>query len=192
MSEPKLAPPGAGLAWHQWLLTRFIVGPIASKAPTWEQNLAKFQWETKLIEALLQDTPNEKLRERVLVNPRFGLEDSSRFWSIAMALEHLVIVGRAVTDMAIALSKGIKPTIKVDTGKVKPLGQLSETEALAQFREFCGSLEEKLAAGIQDRNSPLKHPHPWFGPFSTKQWVWLLGIHQGIHRKQIEDIRCGF
>jgi hypothetical protein len=191
VSAPKLAPPGAGLAWHQWLFTRWIIGPIASKKTTWEENLAKFARETQKINALIAKTPKEKLRERVLVAPRFGLEDSSRYWSVAMALEHLVIVGTAVTEFAIQLSRGKSPTMKADTAKVKPLGEISAEEAIQRFETFSSQLEKKLSAEISNKESSLKHAHPWFGPFTTKQWVWLLGVHQGIHRKQIEDILRG-
>jgi hypothetical protein len=39
-----------------------------------------------------------------------------------------------------------------------------------------------------NRRSKARLQHPWFGPITAHQWNWLMGIHQSIHRKQIEEI----
>ena len=45
-----------------------------------------------------------ELTEAVLVPPQIGLEDSSRFYSYAMVLEHLTIIGNAIGRIVVELS----------------------------------------------------------------------------------------
>lgn len=41
------------------------------------------------------------------------------------------------------------------------------------------------------RGTGLRAAHPWFGPIDVFRWHCLLGVHQGIHRVQLERVRDG-
>ncbi len=49
------------------------------------------------------------LFKRVLVPPLFGLEENSRYYSVAMVLQHLLDVGSALQARIPKLSRGEKP-----------------------------------------------------------------------------------
>lgn len=78
------------------------------------------------------------------------------------------------------------PEGEADTAKVKP--KHMEQDALEEFKAYApglmARLDESLAKPGMDFHSPLRFRHPWFGPFTARQWYWLLGTHQGIHYRQ--------
>src|SRR5690349_7662896 len=118
-----------------------------------------------------------------------GLEDSSRFWSIAMALEHMVIVGKGISEGLAELTAGNLPDYKVDIAKLKPFGTMTGKESIELFKKFSIEDYRKMVLSITDLSSDLKLAHPWFGMFNAKQWFWLLSIHHGLHLKQIRGIK---
>ncbi|MGZ3690691.1 MAG: hypothetical protein ACXVAX_04270, partial [Pseudobdellovibrio sp.] len=93
---PKLAPPGAGVPFYHRLLMRFFVGPFVAKKTPWNVSEQNFHKISGRILKEIENLSEKQLTTKVLVPPQMGLEDSSRFWSIAMALEHMVIVGEAI------------------------------------------------------------------------------------------------
>ena len=186
---PNLAPPGAGIPFPQKLLLRFIVRPLVAGREDPAKSRKRFErLHEKIRETYLQ-IPESKRELKVLVPSQRGLEDSSRYWSAAMVLEHLEIVGSGVGDLIISLSNGQVPGEKVDTALVKPPGVKSHDEALASFDRFRADLMPRLQDRIGNLNSPLRKVHQWFGPFTARQWYWLLGIHAGIHLQQLGAIR---
>ena len=141
----------------------------------------------RILQAIQRRTPAE-LEKKILVPPQRGLEDSSRYWSAHMALEHVMIVGNGIADLVIQLSNGKQPSVLVDTATVKPHGSTSSDTVIATFDRFTKDFLPALEKKIGDLDSPLKHKHPWFGPMTAAQWFWLLGTHQRIHRVQIQEI----
>jgi hypothetical protein len=184
-TEPKLAPPGAGLPTLQTLFLRYLVVPLASRKTSWEEDLQKFSSESEKILKLLEQ--KLEMEKKILVPPLAGLEDSSRYWSITETVEHLLIVGEEIKKCIQELCGGSIPKKETKIAEVKPKGKIHFAECKAAFISFTDRTPRELLA-IPNRTSPLKYPHPWFGSLDAKQWCWLLGIHQGIHRKQIEAI----
>lgn len=190
MTEPKLQPPGAGLPWVERLIARHFVFPRACRI-SWAEAGSQFQEEGAKVLDLWDATPADRLGERVLIRRLAGLEDSSRYWSVAMTVEHLVIVGQAVRGAIAALRRGEVPGTAARTADVKPQGVTA-----AEVRsDFAGLLAE---AAESDRSEPAilpgvgpRYPHPWFGPLDAHQWHCMLAFHQGLHRRQIEAIRAG-
>lgn len=182
-----LAKSGTKLPLLDSLILRYLVGPIAPKLSTWEGNLARFEKEGEKILSLLGES-SAILNVPVLVPKLRGIEDSSRFWSIAMTLDHLMIVGKAIGQTSILLSEEKKPTQKADLAAVKPIPAERKLEIVEEFSLFSRSWGQKILREIKNRNSKSTHFHPWFGEIDANQWFWLLGVHQGIHRKQIEEI----
>jgi len=121
-----------------------------------------------------------------------ALEDSSRYWSVAKNLEHLVIVHDKIKKGILALSSGVVPSNKADTASVKPKGGKDGLQQLAEFNAFNASLRAAIDS-VRDTAlaSKLKYAHPWFGPFTALQWQWLFGAHTHIHYRQIKEIVKG-
>jgi len=184
----KLAPPGAPLPLLQQLVLRYIVGPHLAGRTTWEQDQARFSEAGNKILEIVQGKSSASLARQVLVPPMRGLEDSSRFWSAAMAMDHLLIVGKQIGAVTVALSKGVTPPGKASTATVKPTTQRDPEEVRAEFALFVENHMGEVLGRVENRESSLTFAHPWFGPLTAKKWFWLLGEHQNIHLKQLLEI----
>ena len=183
-TTPTLQPPGAGLPWWEFLAAKYIVFPAAVRKLTWASANELFQTEGRKVLALWDATPQDKLTERVLIRRLSGMEDSSRHWSVAMTVEHLNIVGQGMKRIIDSLLRGEIPAGRTNTADVKPKGELPPADVYA---EFVMLLAEPARPEPSEMKS-VQHAHPWFGPIDAFRWHCLRGIHQGIHRKQIEAI----
>ena len=188
-SEPKLAPPGAGIPFYQKLFLRFFVNPFVAGREPLEKMRDRFTRKHLRIREEYFAVP-EGLRDRkVLVPPQSGLEDSSRYWSAAMVLEHLEIVGNQIGEGIIRLSNGEVPPTKADTAKVKPKGGSDASEIFERFEKWRNGFLLTLDSRAKDLDATGTYDHPWFGPLTARKWLWLLGIHADIHLKQLRAIR---
>jgi hypothetical protein len=191
-ATPSLQPPGAGLPWWELLVARYLVFPHACRKLDWDSAARLFQDEGAKVLAIWDALPGDKLCERVLIRRISGIEDSSRHWSVAMTVEHLNIVGTGIRRTISALRRGEVPARLARTADVKPRGEIAPAQV---HSEFVRLLSEAAASHAIDppipRGNGVRYTHPWFGPIDAYQWHCLLGIHQGIHRKQIEKIRDG-
>lgn len=187
-TQPVLAAPGAGIPWSQRLLARFYLKPFVANQTPWEVSAGRFPRIVEMIRAQIADLTDEQLRTRVLVPPLPGLEDSSRYWSIAMTLDHIVIASRKMALLIKELDAGRVPALKTDIAKLKPSGELPLDVIRQNFDQFCDQEFGQILPSLQNRNSTLKFKHPWFGPMSAQAWYWLLPTHLRIHAKQIEEI----
>jgi uncharacterized damage-inducible protein DinB len=187
----RLQRPGAGLPFLEWAIARFWYFPRYSRAAGWEQNLARMLKESAKALAWVEGLDAEKLSRQVLIERIPGIEDSSRFWSAAMTLDHLMIVGRLMVMAIEQLSAGKVPGVEADVAKVKPPAVQHGPEILAAFREFLQDAEKRIRASAPGMDTRLAFPHPWFGPMTPGQWLWLMANHHGIHRRQIQAILKG-
>jgi hypothetical protein len=187
----KLGKPGAGLPLVEGLVTRWVVGPFISRKFSWEENRRRFEKTTAALLKEIEGLDDKQLAARILVPPQQGLEDSSRYWSAAMLFEHLIIVSEGVKTGIIALSRGIVPDVKVDTGKVKPSGDPTPSEIIEKYKRFSSALQDDLEKSVKDKDSKARLRHPWLGPLNCRQWHWLLAAHQGIHLRQLREIVKG-
>lgn len=185
---PQLQAPGAGLPRVEALLTRigFRLGtPFLSRnrASQW------FRAETEQILSLVRGLTPERGAKRVLIKRIGGLEDSSRFWSAYMALEHLVIVNESIAGVIETLASGRTVAQAVSTAAVKPHpgADASFVERFAASADGYSARVERIA----DLRTKLTHKHPWFGELSVIGWHRLAAIHLGIHRKQIGSVIRG-
>jgi hypothetical protein len=186
--EPQLAPPGAGLptlelwigrgrfAWQRWTGSRELFN-------------RHFEQERQRICALVKTCNEESRARRVLIKRVRGLEDSSRYWSVWMALDHLRIVNGSFDRIIRALTRGIVPEGRASTATVKP-SPLVTAAVTAEYERACDALLATVA-GVGDWHASLRYAHPWFGPLNASGWHALAGGHMGIHRAQIERILQG-
>ena len=183
--EPKLQAPGAGLPWLENHIARILLG-WKSRLGTPASFIARFESERRQIQALIESCSADQLTRRVLIARLPGLEDSSRYWSVAMTFDHLRIVHHAFMGVLTALSNEKIPSGEASTAAVKPNVNVG-AEAIAAYEESCDALLT-CAAGIREFKTKARYPHPWFGPMDAHRWLALASGHMAIHRRQIARI----
>lgn len=172
--------------FEAWI-SRHVLFPLAGLLLSWDRALMLFQSEGRAILEMARPLSPETLTKPVLIDRIRGIEDSSRFWSPAMVLEHLIIVGRQICGGIILLSHGRKPEGKADTAAVKPTGSHGP-EIVDDYAAFLDEFLDRIARQSGDRASTTTFPHPWFGELTAAKWVTLAAVHQRIHRRQLEKI----
>jgi hypothetical protein len=184
---PKLAKPGAGLPSFELLISRYFLLPRAYRRMNWDHADATFQKQGRILVDLAQNLSAGQLQKPVLIDRIAGIEDSSRFWSPGMVLEHLIIVGSSMMRGIVELSRGIVPAVKPDVAAMKPTGSYG-AGAVGVFQSFLAQYADTVNREVADRNSRTTLRHPWFGAMNAHQWHCLAAIHQGVHRRQMQKI----
>lgn len=195
-TEPQLDAPGAGLPFFQGLMARWIFFPRMMRGYDGAASLAAFTRETDTIAALCEAMDEDAFFTRVLVDPIQGLEDSSRYWSAAMVLEHLLLCMRPMTQIAETLARGQGMNIRISTAAVKPKGGRATPKAewIRMFKDSAAECARHLSAIATAPH--VAHPaadaprldHPFFGAIPARGWVWVMGGHQITHRRQLAQI----
>lgn len=187
-SEPRLAPPGAGLPKVELWIARLIFAWRRSRG---NRDLfdVRFRAEREIIAAQLRRCDPQSAARRVLIKRIRGLEDSSRYWSVWMTLEHLRIVHRGISSTISSLAKGIKREGSASTAAVKPDSQV-DGDVVPAYELSCDELLATVA-GIDNLRTAVRYAHPWFGPLDAAGWHALAAGHLKIHRIQIERILQG-
>jgi uncharacterized damage-inducible protein DinB len=185
IAEPRLAAPGAGLPLPELLIARLLFGwrRLTGSAADFT---TQFREERQRIRALVARCPDERKGERVLIARLRGLEDSSRFWSVWMTLDHLRITNEAFAGVLLSLARGKAPERVVSTADVKPNPHVT-AEVVEQFEQSCEAFL-KAAAATEGKTTRVRYAHPWFGPLDAHGWHALAAFHQRLHRRQIERI----
>jgi hypothetical protein len=113
--------------------------------------------------------------QRVLIRRLPGLEESSRYWSVWMTLDHLRIVHVSMREAIRALTNGVMPAGTASTAAVKP----NPNVAGAVVAEYEKSCDELLATVATARNlkTALRFAHPWLGPLDAAGWHALAAGH---------------
>jgi hypothetical protein len=184
-TEPKLAPPGAGLPAPELFIARLLFGWRSLTGSRAVFN-ARFNAARRRIGELVGSCDADTASRRVLIRRLPGLEDSSRNWSVWMTLDHLRIVNLGVARTIELLGNGRVPTEAASTARVKP-----SPGADASVRETYEAACDKFLRAVEtvaDLKTPVRHAHPWFGPLDAYGWHGLGAGHMGLHRGQIEEI----
>jgi len=189
-SEPRLQAPGKGLPLLHWVVARFIQFPSFCRKHTWHSAQEIFDREEKKIENLIAGLSPEVFSKRVLVSNIKGIEDSSRYWSPAMTIEHLSIVNQSIKTLVVKLAQNEVPEVKVKIEAVKPSGGSTVNRARRDFTQSCQEYrtETNRLTKPKTRSRLL---HPWLGKLNAFEWHCLAASHMGIHRRQIQAILKG-
>jgi hypothetical protein len=185
---PSLAPPGAGLPPVELFLARIGFGILRRFRSRAAVDLT-FRAERSRIRALVDAHTPAEASQRVLIPRLRGLEDSSRYWSIWMTLDHLRIVNLAVAGTIRSLGRGETPPGRASTADVKPRVDAGP-DVDAPYEAACEDLLE-AARETSSLSTAARYSHPWFGPLDAAGWHTLGALHMGIHRRQIERIAAG-
>ena len=185
ITEPRLAPPGAGLPKIELFIARLILRRRL-RGGTRESFNADFKRERERISNLYRNCDPEAAARRILIKRLRGMEDSSRNWSVWMTLDHLRMVNGAIAHTIDRLSRGIVPKVSASTAAVKP-GQMADASVAAEYESSCESVLEAAKAATELKTT-ARYAHPWFGLLDAFGWHGLSGYHMGLHRVQLELI----
>lgn len=184
-SAPRLAPPGAGIP----LLERLVGGALFAlrrRFGSRERFSAAFVRERDFMANLYRPRDEKTLKTRILIPRLRGLEDSSRFWSVLMTLDHLRIVNTQIVSVIRSLVQGVVPEGRASTAAVKPSPDVGP-EVVGAYEESCDALLT-LVRSCTRLNTRERYAHPWFGPLNAAGWHAMAALHMGIHRAQIDRI----
>ena len=185
---PRLQAPGAGLPWFERAVASVMLGWKARRA-TREGNAALFARERDTILELARACDPQNAAKRVLIPRPRGLEDSSRYWSVYMTLDHLRIINEGTGRLIRLLGEGKTPGRVTGTADVKP-DPAADAQMVGAFEAACARFERCVDA-VAELRTPLRWPHPWFGPLDAADWHFFTAFHMGLHRRQIEAILRG-
>ncbi len=187
-TSPRLQPPGGGLPAPE----RFVLGLLVSSSRWWmprERAARSFRSQADRVLQIAGSLPPERAGKPVLVRRLAGIEDSSRFWSVYMVLDHLRIVDDAMASLIESLVAGKPFGRVVSVADVKPRPGCGP-EVMEEFSRAAREFLERTGK-IPDLRTPLRQDHPWFGPLDAAAWHRLAALHHGLHRRQIERILSG-
>lgn len=188
LTLPKLAAPGAGLPTIERFVANLMIHWKASRTSR-ESATAKFATERDAILQVLAPLNPISLATPVLIKRLPGLEDSSRYWSLLMTVDHLRIVNRQIAGVIALLTSGKIPQQAASTASVKPSENV-DSHVITAFEETCRDFESVVAAQASLKTT-VKFAHPWFGPMDAAGWHFMAGFHMSLHRKQMELILAG-
>ena len=185
LPEPKLDAPGAGLSPSALFFAR-IYFRLKCLTGSREKFIAGFETERARIRALVDPCALSQRGVRILIPRLPGLEDSSRYHSIWMTLDHLRITNLAFAGVIQELSQGRVPGFVASTAKVKPDPGVGE-EVDALYEKSCDHFLHALTA-VGELDTSVRYRHPWFGPLNGYRWLAITRMHMSIHRAQIAAI----
>ncbi len=178
--------PGAGLPPLEGFFLRYVAAPPIFLSSPQPISTKRFRRLTKKLVALSESMPPNCFRTVVTTKRPFALEHSSTSWSIAMVLEHLILVGDVVNIVMRALSQGEQPPILVSTATVKPTGRL-ETP-IDDFKKYAVTYLAFVDAIDLANAKKMRHLHPWFGQLTALQWHTFTYLHLWVHLRQAKMI----
>lgn len=180
---PKLGAPGAGLPALELLFARIGFG-VYRRLRDRDFALAQFNAEATRVLSLVNSIPHSAAATPILVPRLRGIEDSSRYWSPFMTVQHLVIVNTGILRMIQSLASGEEGTRVVSTADVKP-SPGAGADVILTFERGVADYAAALTK-ISDLHTDARQAHPWFGPLDAHGWHCLAAVHHSIHRKQIQ------
>jgi hypothetical protein len=186
--QPQLAPPGAGIPRIERFVANRMIRWKAARSNR-QKSAVLFEQQRVAILKLVQGRDESALSQPVLIQRLPGLEDSSRYWSLLMALDHLRIVNRDIAEVIRSLGAGQRPEREASTAAVKPSPHVSPS-VLADFDAGCRDFAASVAA-VPDLKTSAKFPHPWFGDMDAATWHFMTAFHMQLHFKQMQLIAAG-
>lgn len=186
--SPRLAPPGAGLPVLELFFSRLLFA-VARATHLRDSALRRFNAEACRIRKMVDPLDETVGVRRVLVPRLLGLEDSTRFWSPYMVVEHLVIVDTNMFRIMADLVAGRLHPDEAHIEDFKPAPSAGRA-SLVTFDKLVTQFNGQVPQW-PDLRTRCRHVHPWFGPLDAHCWLSLAGLHHGIHRRQLKRILVG-
>jgi hypothetical protein len=177
-------PTPASLPWAERMAADLVLRAYASFASP-AAILSAFRRDALQARTLARGISEQQGRVRVPIRRFPGIEDANRDWSVYMTLDHLVMVNTAITALIHAIcTDNHGAEIHVEDVLPHEDAGPDRVQALEAAIERYTEVVERLGT-LRSRE---RHPHPWFGPLTARQWHALAAIHNRTHRAQIEKI----
>jgi|GEM_PF-3777953 len=190
-SKSRIQLPEIALPWHQQLVMRLYMGPFVASSSEIKKNREVYQSFSQKIIDLGAGIPFSQHSVPVLVPAQVGLLDDTRYWSIAMTLEHLLKLDAKTKEIILKLARGEAPNIKVTPKNVAPTGKMDPEKVFADFKAFVPTHLDEIDELLVASKSELTEVHPIFGPFTARQWYWSLATRTSLRYRQLKNIRRG-
>jgi len=187
-TAPQLAAPGAGLPGPERFVGNLILRWQSWRTPRAGAETLFAAQRARVLELVDRCDPGKRATP-VLIPRLRGMEDSSRFWSVLMTVDHLRIVNHQITTVITSLAAGQVPARRGSTAAVKP-DPRADGSVVARFEAVNDAFIQAVAA-IPDLKTQARFAHPWFGPLHAAQWHFLAGFHMRLHVRQMEAILAG-
>lgn len=185
MHIPQLEKHGRGLPSLELLIGKVGFALYRSRSSR-QGATARFKSESQQLISLASSVSEEVGKQRVLIKRIMGIEDSSRFWSVFMVLDHLLIADRLTIKIMESLSMEKEFTQEIRIEDIKPQSARGK-EVIDEFQclitDYILCLEK-----ITSWHSKQYHTHPWFGPLNAHGWHCFTAFHHFIHRRQLHRI----
>ena len=172
------------------LIAKSIQLPIAFATTSNAGAMKMFLQEARYHVDLVSKLSPAARDQRILVPKLPLIEDSSRFWSATMVLEHLIIVGERIGVVVQSLSGGKLPTGMSNIADMKPPDKIGGEQIIEEYATFVDRFIKRMnniEPSVNKRN--ISYAHPWFGQLGVNQWICLSALHQKTHTKQLQAIR---
>lgn len=182
---PTLQSPGAGLPAFELVWLR-ILFRVACRLTSKSLSLRWFKFEAEKIRGLAGNIFAAQGTVPTLIDRVVGIEDSSRYWSVFMVLDHLRIVDEGITEIVKTLTDDRLFRQEVRIQDVKPHPE-SGPDTIDQFLKAVNNYESTVVR-LGPLGHQVRHPHPWFGLMTAHDWHCLAAIHHWVHRRQLERI----
>ncbi|MFO0700026.1 MAG: hypothetical protein U0236_12420 [Nitrospira sp.] len=183
--SPTLESPGAGLPAFELAWLRLLFR-LACRVIWKNLGLRWFNFEAKKIVALANRVSAAQGTVPVLIDRITGIEDSSRYWSVFMVLDHVRIVDEGITLIVTTLTTDRLFPQEVRIQDVKP-NPTSGAETIARLLSIVHNYESTVTR-LGTLGWTTRHAHPWFGPMTAHDWHCLAAVHHWVHRRQLERI----
>lgn len=181
----QLQPAGAGLPWLELTISRmgfWLTRKLLSRA----RLDAWFQEEGERMLTLARALEPETVARPCLIPRVWGIEDSSRHWSVLMVLDHLVIVDSGIAAIVRQVTAGKPSGKEISTAEVKP-GTAPDLQVIERFAGCLRDYATRIGR-LERLRSQATHRHPWFGRLDGHGWHCLAALHHTVHRRQVESI----
>lgn len=185
MSQNKFEP-GAGLPLLEGFFLRYVAAlPIFLFSPQ-AVSSRRFQTLAQKLVVILESIPPDCFHTIVTTKRPFALEYSSTSWSLAMVLEHLILVGNVINVVLQGLIQDTPPQILVSTATVKPTGQIEAP--IESFKKYAANYLAFVERYDLAKAKKTRHLHPWFGQLTALQWHTFTYLHLWVHIRQVKMI----
>ena len=180
----RLAPPGAGIPAPERFAANLMLRTAAALSSPASRSALFAEQQGAILDGVR--AAGSRAGEPVLIPRLRGLEDSSRFWSVYMTVDHLRIVNSRIADCMRRMIHGLPTGGPVGTADVKP-SPSADGAVVPAFEAACADLADVAADPLMERTYTT-YPHPWFGPLRPVQWHYMAGFHMRLHSRQIAAI----
>ncbi|MBK1644792.1 hypothetical protein CKO25_09045 [Thiocapsa imhoffii] len=181
----QLLAKGSAIPWYERRAADLGLRLYASFASP-AAILRDFRRDALQARTLAHGLSEEQGRRQIQIPRLPGIEPSSRHWSVYMTIDHLVMVNTAIMALIHAICSDHNHGAEIGIEDVVPHIEAGPDRIRAL--EIAVDRYSDLVERLGTLRSRERHPHPWFGDLSARQWHALAAIHNRTHRAQIEQI----